>query len=94
MITENPRQPTIIGHRSIHPDVDRGLYQARQRAKMLKSLAETVQVTTHASPNRHWLQLVDPELSSRAAHNIAVWRQYLPADCVAAMIADGWHWST
>jgi hypothetical protein len=32
--------------------------------------------------------------ASRAAANIAVWRTYLPDDCVAAMIEDGWHWST
>jgi hypothetical protein len=32
--------------------------------------------------------------ASRAAANIAVWRTYLPDDCVAAMIDDGWHWST
>jgi len=32
--------------------------------------------------------------ASRAAANIAVWRGYLPDDCVAAMIEDGWHWST
>jgi hypothetical protein len=32
--------------------------------------------------------------SSRAAANIAVWRTYLSEDCVAAMINDGWHFST
>jgi hypothetical protein len=32
--------------------------------------------------------------ASRAAANIAVWRTYLPDDCVAAMIEDGWHSST
>jgi hypothetical protein len=32
--------------------------------------------------------------ASRAAANIAVWRTYLPDDCVVAMIEDGWHWST
>jgi len=30
----------------------------------------------------------------RAAAIIAGWRTYLPEDCVAAMIKDGWHWST
>jgi hypothetical protein len=30
----------------------------------------------------------------RAAANIAAWRTYLPENCVAAMINDGWHWST
>ena len=27
----------------------------------------------------------------RAAANIADWASYLPADCVLAMIRDGWH---
>ena len=30
----------------------------------------------------------------RAASNVAEWRTYLPDDCVAAMINDGWHWTT
>jgi hypothetical protein len=34
--------------------------------------------------------LVDP-LTARAVANIAEWSTYLPKDCVAAMIRDGWH---
>jgi hypothetical protein len=30
----------------------------------------------------------------RAAAIVADWRTYLSEDCVAAMIKDGWHWST
>jgi len=30
----------------------------------------------------------------RASRNVAEWRTYLPEDCVAAMINDGWHWTT
>jgi hypothetical protein len=30
----------------------------------------------------------------RASANVATWRTYLPEDCVAAMIDDGWHWTT
>jgi hypothetical protein len=30
----------------------------------------------------------------RASANIAAWRAYLPEGCVAAMIKDGWQWST
>jgi hypothetical protein len=30
----------------------------------------------------------------RASANVATWRTYLPEDCVAAMIDDGWHRST
>jgi hypothetical protein len=32
--------------------------------------------------------------ASRAAAIVADWRTYLPEACVAAMIKDGWHWST
>jgi hypothetical protein len=32
--------------------------------------------------------------ASRAAAIVADWRTYLPEECVAAMIKDGWHWST
>jgi hypothetical protein len=30
-------------------------------------------------------------LTARAAAHIAEWSTYLPKDCVAAMIRDGWH---
>jgi hypothetical protein len=45
-----------------------------------------------AEPN----DLTDPNdpAVARAAANIALWRSYLPEDCVAAMITAGWHWST
>jgi hypothetical protein len=33
---------------------------------------------------------VDP-LTARGVANIAEWSTYLPKDCVAAMIRDGWH---
>jgi hypothetical protein len=29
-----------------------------------------------------------------AVASISVWRDYLPPRCVAAMIKDGWQWST
>jgi hypothetical protein len=29
-----------------------------------------------------------------AAKNVAEWRTYLPEDCVASMVLDGWHWTT
>jgi hypothetical protein len=32
--------------------------------------------------------------TERAARNVAEWRTYLPEGCVAAMINDGWHWTT
>ena len=30
-------------------------------------------------------------LTARAVANIAEWSTYLPKDCVAAMVRDGWH---
>jgi hypothetical protein len=34
------------------------------------------------------------EGSGRSMHNVAVWRSYLPADCVDTMIAMGWDETT
>lgn len=31
---------------------------------------------------------------ARAAANIIAWRAYLPEACVAAMLNDGWQWTT
>jgi hypothetical protein len=36
----------------------------------------------------------DDAAVARAATVIAEWLTYLPADCVKAMVSDGWHWST
>jgi hypothetical protein len=33
---------------------------------------------------------LSPEDAARSAENIALWKSYLPDDCVAAMIALGW----
>jgi hypothetical protein len=33
----------------------------------------------------------EPIDSARAAENIAEWREYLPEDCVNAMVKVGWH---
>jgi hypothetical protein len=35
----------------------------------------------------------DPGLA-RAAANVACWKTYLPQGCIAAMMNDGWHWTT
>ncbi|MGA9026356.1 MAG: hypothetical protein WB440_09900 [Steroidobacteraceae bacterium] len=32
--------------------------------------------------------------AARAAANVAAWKTYLPEDCVASMVNDGWHRST
>jgi hypothetical protein len=66
--------------------------------------------STHAEPEvcsprewdavwlRHRLALINKlaidAQGLHAATNVADWRTYLPEDCVAAMIKDGWHRST
>jgi hypothetical protein len=69
--------------------------QSRRRSAFTRGLAGSV-----PSP------LIKPELvmagsiakinaaSLRASENVATWKTYLPEACVAAMINDGWHWST
>ena len=32
--------------------------------------------------------------NARAAANIVAWRTYLPEVCIAAMVNDGWQWTT
>jgi hypothetical protein len=32
--------------------------------------------------------------TARAVESIVDWMNYLPEDCVKAMVSDGWHWST
>ena len=32
--------------------------------------------------------------TARAVDSIVDWMNYLPEDCVKAMVSDGWHWST
>lgn len=36
----------------------------------------------------------DAKPSARAQANVAIWRSYLPADCVDTMIRMGWHETT
>jgi hypothetical protein len=47
---------------------------------------------THAEPEVHFPKRDAVRLRHRAI--VADWRTYLPEECVAAMIKDGWHWST
>lgn len=37
---------------------------------------------------------LSPEAAARSARNIALWRSYLPADCVRTMIRMGWDQTT
>jgi hypothetical protein len=50
----------------------------------------------HFEDAAHLPPIDDPSdpATARAAANIALWRSYLPEDCVTAMITAGWHWST
>ncbi|MGA2777883.1 MAG: hypothetical protein ABSF94_10000 [Steroidobacteraceae bacterium] len=50
----------------------------------------------HGALARGAASLLDAKAAAeaRAAANIAVWREYLPEDCIRAMISDGWHLTT
>jgi hypothetical protein len=69
---------------------------ARYRLALLQSMAASLRELKFVPANRHRLQPCDPNnaATARAAANIAAWREYLPEDCITAMISDGWHWST
>jgi hypothetical protein len=54
------------------------------------ALVERLSVRAHDLPIK-----IDIDRSiSRGAANIAMWRTYLPEDCIMAMVSQGWHWST
>ncbi len=70
--------------------------RTQQRLALLRSMAASIQELKQVPADRRLLQSCDPNsaMTARAAANIAAWREYLPEDCVTAMINDGWHWST
>jgi len=74
----NEHDPVLLRHRLA---LTKRLVVSAQ-ALSIKSEAETGPVETSSTS------------ASRAAANVTAWRTYLPADCVAAMIKDGWHRST
>jgi hypothetical protein len=66
-----------------------------QRGLIAKGLA----VSAHSLSIKTDLGWVGPigkidAANLRASANVAAWKTYLPEECVAAMIDDGWHWST
>ena len=40
------------------------------------------------------LSKINSDDDAHAAANITAWRSYLPEACVAAMLIDGWQWTT
>jgi hypothetical protein len=69
--------------------------QPRRRAAFTKGLA----ASAHGLSIKSNMVVAGPigkinAADLRASTNIATWKTYLPEDCVAAMIDDGWHWST
>ena len=71
-------EPPITGDPMMHAPNDRDAVHLRHRLELV----------------RKWTVRAQDSAAARAAANIAVWRTYLPDDCVAAMIEDGWHRST
>jgi hypothetical protein len=71
-------EPPITGDPMMRAPNDRDAVHLRHRLELV----------------RKWTVRAQDCAAARAAANIAVWRTYLPDDCVAAMIEDGWHRST
>lgn len=69
------------------PPVADGAVQLRRRLAFVEKLAINAQGLSFKTD-------MATAAASRAAAIVADWRTYLPEDCVAAMIKDGWHWST
>jgi hypothetical protein len=63
-----------------------------QRGLIAKGLAVTASINADLGLARPIGKIDAANL--RASANVATWRTYLPEECVAAMIDDGWHWST
>ena len=73
----------------------RDAVRLRQRLALIKKLAIDAQgLSFKADPSLAPSTESDSSAALRAAANVAEWRTYLPADCVAAMVNDRWHWST
>jgi|HubBroStandDraft_2_1064218.scaffolds.fasta_scaffold1595989_1 hypothetical protein len=69
--------------------------QPRRRSALTRGMADSA----HSLPIKTELVTAGSigkinAASLRASANVATWKTYLPEDCVAAMINDGWHWST
>jgi len=57
------------------------------------SLASSAQLGFPIIVERANIKPTQAEIDQAVA-NIRAWRAFLPPPCVAAMIKDGWHWST
>jgi len=84
--SESPAKSERIG--SIDPNAG----QARCRPAFAKGLAVSAHGLSVKSdaPTAGKINAANV----RASANVATWRTYLPEDCVAAMIDDGWDWTT
>jgi hypothetical protein len=79
----------------VHFPRERDAVRLRHRLALIKKLAIDAQGLSFKT-NLGMAGSIESGSSPavRAAATVAEWRTYLPEDCVAAMIKDGWHWST
>jgi hypothetical protein len=85
---------------AIHSPNEHDAVQLRHRLAFIKRLAISARGlslktdVTKAAAIEKTAAIEKSGTPTRASANIAAWKAYLPEDCVAAMIKDGWHRST
>jgi hypothetical protein len=72
---------------------EQGAVRPRGRLASIESLAISARGLSIKTGAASALS-IDDVTTARATANVAAWRTYLPTDCVAAMINQGWHRST
>lgn len=79
----------------VHFPRERDAVRLRHRLALIKKLAVDAQGLSFTTDLSLAGSIENGSSAAlRAAAIVADWRTYLPQDCVAAMIKDGWHWST
>jgi hypothetical protein len=75
------------GHTGTHDPLERHVDHKSRLSALLENLGVGNDIFN--APEKR-----DAAAVAHAATVIAEWLTYLPADCVRAMVRDGWHWST
>jgi hypothetical protein len=87
--------PVTCAEAAIHHPNEHDAVQIRSRLAFVETLAVRAQGVTIKTDIATAGSIEKSGAATlRAAANVIAWRAYLPEDCVAAMIKDGWHWST
>jgi hypothetical protein len=96
MIMDGSPTATSSAHARGDQSADLEIAHVRERLALLENLKAGIEELKRDPDSGMQFSMNDPTDAAvaRAAANIALWRSYLPEDCVAAMIAAGWQWST